>query len=110
MSDHSPRIMCRKPVTYRGGSPEVQLGDRVKARLWLLFPKNGRVVYVPGISQRHPEFERDGLEWVVVKCDDGTVFGEVVDPKTGSLLKNLVFISRDLSSADEIKPGDKFPD
>lgn len=87
-------------VRYFDGT-EVKLGDVVETRFWLLFYRfreRGRVVYVPGVTPLHREFERDGLQWVGIRCEeDGTVIGEVIDPKVGTLLKRVRFLGRDSS-------------
>lgn len=72
----------------------VSLGDRIRTRLWFLFPTRGIVVFVPGISEPDEEFERDGLRWVGVKGDDGSLFGELVDPESGCLSKRVVFLGK----------------
>jgi hypothetical protein len=98
------------PLFYFGGETEVQLGDRVETRFWLLFyrfRKRGRVVYIPGLSPFNRGFERDGLKWVGIKPDDDiVVIGELVNPKTGHLLKRVRFIDRDHS----VLPDAKMPD
>lgn len=45
---------------YADGSTQVSIGDHVTARN-ILFRKDGRVAYVPGISKRNREFEHGGL-------------------------------------------------
>lgn len=100
----------RSPISYYGGETDVQLGDRVETRFWLLFyrfRKRGRVVYVPGLSPINREFERDGLSWVGIKPDDDVVvIGELVNPKTGHLLERVKFLERDLSALPEGKMPD----
>jgi hypothetical protein len=79
---------ARQPL-YADGSP-VSPGDHVQLRVWVrLFRKvAGTVVYVPGISKRRPQLERDGLSWVGVRLDDtGTIVGSWVEPSTGRLQK-----------------------
>lgn len=81
---------------YLDGSP-VLLGDRVELRVWVrLFRRvRGTVVYVPGISKRRPQLERDGLSWVGIRLDDsGTVIGSWVEPKTKLLEKKVRLLER----------------
>jgi hypothetical protein len=58
-----------KPVRYFDGITEVRLGDRVMAKVWFLWKKRGRVVYLPGVSQKNGEFEHHGLRWVAIESD-----------------------------------------
>lgn len=100
------------PVRYSDGVTPVQIGDIVSARLWFAFFRKriGRVVYVPGISKKHGEFEHDGLCWVGVKTTDGSVFGNVVMPETGCVQKSLHFLERDSSKCDVVTPDTVFPE
>jgi hypothetical protein len=101
-----------QPVRYSDGTTPVQLGDRVARRLWfsLFRKKEGRVVYVPGVSRKHGEFEHDGLTWIGVKTDDGGIYGSIVLPDTGCLEKKLEFLGRDASACDAIAPEREFPE
>jgi len=99
MTSNTPTPL-KKPICYFDGVTEVHLGDMISAPVWFLWKKTGRVVYVPGISLMHPEFEHHNLMWVGVKCEDGMLFGEVVDPRTGCLLKRVHFGSRNASTCD----------
>jgi hypothetical protein len=100
-----------KPVCYFDGVTPVQLGDVVATRLWFapFRKKTGRVVYVPGISKKHGEFEHDGLCWIWVKTPDGGIFGSLVLPDTGCLEKRLQFLGRDPSACDVVTPEMTFP-
>jgi hypothetical protein len=90
---------------YAGGTTQVLPGDHVELRVWAhLFKKEpGVVVYVPGISKRHPGMEHGGLAWVGIKLGDGTVVGHVIDPKTKSLKKGIRFVRRG-EAAEELPP------
>ena len=101
-----------KPVRYYDGTTVVRLGDIVTTRVWFrLFRKvEGRVVYVPGISDKHGEFEHHGLCWIGVTTEDGTVFGSVVLPETGCLQKSLKFVARDDSAGEFVMPDMQFPE
>jgi hypothetical protein len=101
-----------KPVRYFDGVTAVQLGDAVATRPWfsLFRKKTGRVVYVPGVSPKHGEFEHNGLTWIGIKSADGGIFGSIVLPDTGCLQKNLHFLSRDASACEPIGPDAKFPE
>jgi hypothetical protein len=73
----------------------IQLGDRVKIKVWAEFWKgwqDGVVKYVPGISKRKPANEHGGLKWIEVNFGAGNA-GLLVDPKTGQVRK-LKFVSR----------------
>ncbi len=95
-SDHST-------VFYADGAVEVRLGDHVSARN-LFFRKEGRVVYVPGVSRRNREFEHGGLLWVGIRFEGGSVTGVFVDPNSLCLKKSLRFLSRSTSGIEEIDP------
>jgi hypothetical protein len=79
---------------YESGEP-VLLGDRVRFKVWLFFWKGwieGVVNYVPGISPRRTELERDGLKWIELKGPDETI-GSLIDPETG-IVKKVRFVGR----------------
>ena len=83
-------------VRYAATDQAVLPGDRVTYQSTLFFWKKrgGVVTYVPGISQKHPEMEHDGLSWVGITGDDGTFRGTLVDPESGVLKRSVVFVSR----------------
>lgn len=89
-------------IRYYDSETEVQLGDRVETRFWYLFKKRGRIVYLPGVSPFHSDFEHHGLKWVGVFAEDESLFGEVVDPKSGTLLKRVKFLRRDESELEPL--------
>ena len=97
-----------RPVRYFDGITEVRLGDVVTARVWFIWKKKGRVVYLPGVSQKNEEFEHHGLRWVAIESDDGMLFGEIIKPDTGSLKKDVQFLARDDSPCKLITPEMKF--
>ena len=101
-----------QPVCYSDATTPVHLGDRVVRRLWfsLFRKKEGRVIYVPGISGKHGEFEHDGLTWIGVKTSDGGIYGSIVLPDTGCLERKLQFLGRDASACDAVTPEMKFPE
>ena len=103
-------LEIQSPVAYHGGSIPVAIGDHVRTRIYFFFRKEGRVVYVPGISEKHPRLEHSGLRWVGVKCCDGLTFGTIVDPTTGCLEKKVTLVKRDGSSLETIEANQKFID
>jgi hypothetical protein len=85
---------------YESGQP-VLLGDRVRYNVWLFFWKgwiDGVVNYVPGISPRRTELERDGLKWIELKGIDETI-GSLIDPGTG-IVKKVRFVGRAAGGPD----------
>jgi len=74
---------------------EVLLDDKVKFKVWIEFWKgwqNGKVIYVPGISNKKNEYENSGLKEIGIKGKDMKV-GVLVYPETG-IVKNVKFIER----------------
>ena len=90
-------------VFYADGTTRVIPGDHVSARD-LLFRKEGRVVYVPGVSRRNREFEHDGLSWVGIRFKGGAITGAFVDPDSWRMKKSVRFLSRATSKVKEIGP------
>ncbi len=90
-------------VFYADGTTLVMIGDHVSARD-LLFRKEGRVAYVPGVSRRNREFEHGGLSWVGIRFEGGAITGVFVDPDSCRLKKNVKFLSRATSPVEEIGP------
>ena len=88
-------------VRYFGGKVEVQLGDCVSLRVW--FRKRiGRVVYVPGVSPRNPAFAFNGLQWVGIRLENGSLVKTIVLSKTSDLEKDITFIEHDVSPCEMI--------
>jgi hypothetical protein len=95
------------PVYYYGGKIEVMLGDEVSARI-LFFRKNGRVAYVPGLSKKNRELERDGMAWVGIRFLEGSMSGAWVEPTTSWVKRSVRFIRRSTAPIDEIGPNERF--
>ena len=89
-----------KAIFYFGGKIEVKLGDEVSARD-ILFRRNGRIVYVPGVSNKNRNMEHGGLSWVGIKFERGTFGGSVVDPGTSQLKKSVRFLQRSSKIIEE---------
>jgi hypothetical protein len=94
-----------RTIQYHEGNVEVQLGDFVQTTFWFFCKGQGRVIYLPGVSETISAFEHSGLQWVGIKRDNGDVFGEVIDPGTRRLLRRVAFISRGpFNAEDKPKP------
>lgn len=93
------------PICYHANNVEVCLGDHVEARVWCIWKRRGRIVYVPGRSKLHKEMEHDGLLWVGVQCP-GMLVSIVVEPDSFLVKQGLVFIKRDSTGYREIQPED----
>lgn len=89
-------------ITYKDRSTEVRLGDRVETRLWFR-TRRGRVAYLPGQSPLNAAMERDGLQWVGVRLDQGGFMSLVVDPEQHVVIGNLTFVTRDEADMPELK-------
>lgn len=81
------------PVFYAGSKTEVQIGDKVSIRSFLV-RRTGTVRYVPGLSPKKPEMEHHGLSWVGIKFDQGGYVGTVVIPETRTLKTSVKFLGR----------------
>jgi hypothetical protein len=90
-------------VFFSDGATSVMLGDHVSARDFL-FRKEGRVVYVPGVSRRNREFEHGGLSWVGIRFQGGSVTGTAVDPESNKLKRSVRFQARGTTPVQEIGP------
>ena len=82
------------PVTYWKSGETVEIGDVVEIRLWVVFKRRGRVVYVPGISPRKPHMERDGLAWVGIRLTSGSLVETIVLPEGNELQKSVRLLER----------------
>ncbi|MEN6319553.1 MAG: hypothetical protein ABFD82_12450 [Syntrophaceae bacterium] len=96
-----------KPIYYYGGTLEVQLGDEVSARDFLL-RKNGRIVYLPGVSKKNRNMEYGGLSWVGIRFQKGTFSGTIVDSATFQLKKSVRFLRRSSEPVKELEPDEEF--
>ena len=90
-------------VRYFNAVDEVRLGDRVALRV-LFRRREGRVVYVPGISAMNPEFEYNGMRWVGIRLADGSLVATPVLTRTETLKKKVAFLGRDSSPCEQITP------
>lgn len=100
-----------KKPTYIDGT-EIKLGDQVHVRYLLFWKDLARVVYIPGISEKNPQLEYNGLSMVAVKTEDkSAVISSLLDPKTYRLGKSIQFISRmAIIPNDLIGPSDDLDD
>lgn len=90
-----------RPITYDDGVTPVEIGDWVSLRV-LFRRRTGRVVYLPGVSKLHGEFEFGGLTWVGIDIPKGPVVKAVVDPDGRRLQKNIRFVRHDAKDASEL--------
>ena len=83
-------------IRYFESDTDVQLGDHVRYRSALLWWrwKPGRISYVPGVSEIHPEMEHGGLQWVGVSGIDGTFRGILVEPGARHIQRSVKFQTR----------------
>lgn len=93
-------------VMYAESDCEVLLGDRVSISVWFR-RREGRVVYVPGISSVNTEFEYGGMRWVGIRLANNNLVATPVLSKTGTLKGKVWFIRRDRSPCDIITPNSK---
>ena len=93
-------------TTYFGGAEEVQLGDRVSISIWFR-SREGRVVYVPGISTPNREFEYNGMQWAGIRLEDERLVATPILGKTRTLKKKVHLIARDSSPCQLITPDSK---
>lgn len=89
------------PLTYSDGTTRVQLGDRAAVSIWFR-RRVGRVVYVPGISEFNPEFEYNGMRWVGIRLEDGSLVATPVLLPTETLKRKVEFLGRDTSPLELI--------
>jgi len=94
-------IMERTPsgrtvLFYYGTDIDVQLGDRVIWKRFFRSNVEGTVVYIPGISPRHPDLECEGVRQWAVELDDGSIMLMLYWPedKKGQPRSNIKFKSR----------------
>ena len=90
-------------IHYFDGEIEVRLGDQVEIRV-LFRRRRGRIVYVPGISPLHPQFEFNGMRWIAIRTPEMLISTPVLT-KTGNLKKKVTFLGRDDSAFDPPPPG-----
>ncbi len=93
-------------VRYYATDHEVRLGDQVELRV-LFRRREGRVVYVPGVSPLNPEFEYNGMRWVGIRLSDRSLVATPVLHKLNELKKKVRFVQRDESPCDFITPSSR---
>jgi len=103
----TPNPSTQNSVYYYGTKVKVELGDEVVARD-IFFKRNGRVVYVPGISPLNTEFECGGLKWIGIRFNKGSISTAVIDLKTGEVDKSVKFVKRNKKDINEMKPNFRF--
>jgi hypothetical protein len=82
------------PVVYATTGEQVLPGDIISTRLFLFFPRDGTVVYVPGISPKRASLEYNGLTWVGIQELSGSFFSALVNPNDNQLDKSVKFLRR----------------
>jgi hypothetical protein len=84
---HSSRLF------YHGTKIEVQLGDKVRVKRFLLRPKEGYVCYLPEISPRNAGLEyADVKQWAI--CFEGYLNPILYDPDSFQPPKGISFVER----------------
>jgi len=73
---------------------EIQLGDRVLRKRLLCRNQTGTVVYIPGISPRHPDIEYETVRQWAIELDDGTILFYGYYPDLTQPKRNLSFLGR----------------
>ncbi len=94
LKDRPPSADGYPEAIYETGETAAP-GDRVRFRSWAAFWKGwqeGGVAYVPGVSNKNPEFEHGGLKWISIRFAHGHI-APLVDPRTG-VLKKIKFVTR----------------
>jgi hypothetical protein len=84
-------------VTYYNTETQVLVGDHIEFKIWVALWRGwqpGRVHYVPGISPKNPELERDGMLWVSVHSARDGQAGIWVEPSRHQLRKTVRFVRR----------------
>lgn len=90
-------------IKYSNDS-DVMLGDHVETRDF--FRKvTGRVVYVPGISPKHPDMEHHGLVYVGIQVPSGPLLATLVNPETFRLKKKVRLLERDSEPTVALDPN-----
>ena len=81
---------------YYGTNIDVQLGDRITWRRLFRKGVEGTVVYIPGISPRHPDLEYEGIQQWAVELDNGEILLMLYWPEDtkGQPRSNIRFKSR----------------
>ncbi|HSI84850.1 MAG: hypothetical protein ACAI35_09985 [Candidatus Methylacidiphilales bacterium] len=67
---------------YKDGTTEVQLGDKVKIRRFLILNYSGVVCYLPGLSTPHPSMVMEGMDLWAVQDNGGNLFMMPYDEDT----------------------------
>jgi hypothetical protein len=96
-------------ICYSDRSTPVMLGDVVEKVIFFR-RRQGRVVYVPGVSPLNKELDYDGLQSVGIKIDEGPFVATLVDPVGKFLQKKIRFIRRDASEIHKVQPNDRLFD
>lgn len=101
--------MTGSRLFYHGTDVEVQLGDRVEVIRGLLFRRRvgGSVVYLPGVSERHPEMEDETSSDWAIRLDDGTVMSWIYLPEELQPSKRIHFVHRRDAYSKPLKPTDE---
>lgn len=92
------KFICKKPSKYKkiyyyDRKTNVKLGDIVIAKCFFT-KKKGKINYLPGVSNKNPEYEYSGIMEAAIKFDNGTTTATIVEPKNFFLQKHIIFISR----------------
>ena len=96
-----------RSTKYSDGETDVRLGDGVALRVWFKL-RRGRVVYVPGVSRKNPEFEHDdGMRRVGIRLEDRSLVATPVLLKTEFLKPKVKSLGRDESPCELISESSR---
>lgn len=79
---------------YFGTKTEVMLGDSVIWKRLIRRDLKGTVIYIPGISPKHSDFEYDGIRQWGIDLENGNVLLTLYNPKECQPKRDIRFINR----------------
>jgi len=79
---------------YFGTKTEVRLGDTIFWKRFLRRSIKGKVVYIPGISPKHTDFEYNGIRQWGISLENNRILLTRYSPRENQPKKNIHFLGR----------------
>lgn len=93
---------------YHGTDIEVMLGDRVRYTKGLFWRRavSGRVCYMPGVSNPHPQLDFEGTRMWSIQLENGSNYAWIYCPEEVQPSWRIKFVARDGSVDGLLTPDE----
>ena len=93
-------------IRYYSSNVEILIGDYVQVKGLFWGSRNGRIVYVPGVSPPHNEMETDECTHIGISMGNGDVMGFPIFSGQTHAGKRVVYVKRSDDNCPGLRPDD----